>query len=97
MSNLSPGSVTKADDICIIIPTKNEQHTIGPILDGVKALTDHILIVDGRSEDLTLEEVKKRNVRYISDHGRGKGDALRIGVANTRQEIIVFLESGGRK
>ncbi len=95
MNNPPTGPYPKADDVCIIIPTKNEQETIGAILDGIKFFTDRILVVDGRSDDLTLEEVKKRNVRYVFDNGLGKGEALRIGVANTRQDIIVFLDADG--
>ncbi|NOR16076.1 MAG: glycosyltransferase, partial [Candidatus Aminicenantes bacterium] len=83
------------NDYCVIIPTKNEQDTIGQILDEVKALTSNILVVDSRSEDNTLEEVQQREVRHVFDNQTGKGDALRVGVQNSENDIIVFMDADG--
>jgi glycosyltransferase involved in cell wall biosynthesis len=82
-------------DFCIIIPTKNEKDTIGEVLDGVKQYTKNILVVDGHSNDDTLTEVKMRGIRYVLDNDRGKGDALKVGVENTKAEIIVFMDADG--
>lgn len=82
-------------DICVVIPTKNERGTIGAILEEVKRYTDNILVVDGRSDDGTISEVEKRGVSYVYDNGKGKGDALTVGVRNTSQEIVVFMDADG--
>jgi dolichol-phosphate mannosyltransferase len=95
MNDTARSNPPKSNDICVIIPTKNERDTIGPILDGVKAMTDNILVVDGRSDDGTLDEVGKRSVRWVFDNGLGKGDALRVGAAQTEQPIIVFMDADG--
>ena len=81
------------DDFCVVIPTKNEQDTIGNILDEVKTQTENILVVDGRSDDKTLDEVKNRGIRHVFDNQKGKGDALRVGVQNSEKEIIVFIDA----
>lgn len=85
----------EALDFCIIIPTKNEQDTIGPILECLKPLTQNILVVDGASSDNTLEIVKSHGVDYVLDNQKGKGDALKVGVDNTEQKIIVFMDADG--
>lgn len=87
--------IPAGNDFCVVIPTKNEQDTIGNILDEVKTQTENILVVDGRSDDKTLEEVQNRGIRHVFDNQRGKGDALRVGVQNTEQEIIVFIDADG--
>lgn len=80
---------------CVIIPTVNEAETIGAILDNVKELTDEILVVDGGSKDGTVEVVRQRGIQVVFDNRQGKGDALRVGVDNTKSEIIVFIDADG--
>ncbi len=85
----------KNNDFCVIIPTKNEEHTIGKILDEIKIYTNNILVVDGHSTDETVSVVEKKNVKYILDNQKGKGDALRIGVSHSTEDIIVFIDGDG--
>jgi glycosyltransferase involved in cell wall biosynthesis len=85
----------KSGDFCVIIPTKNEEHTIGGILDEIKIYTNNILVVDGHSMDKTVSVVEKKNVKYVLDNQKGKGDALRVGVAHTTEDIIVFVDGDG--
>lgn len=87
--------MNNAMDFCVIIPTKNEEDTIGQILERVKHLTQNILVVDGASSDKTHEIVKSHGVALVLDHQKGKGDALKVGVENTTQEIIVFMDADG--
>ncbi len=82
-------------DFCVVVPTKNEEGTIGEILDQIKAYTHHILVVDAHSDDGTLKEVKKRKIPYVFDNKKGKGDALKTGVHNCEQNIIVFVDADG--
>ncbi len=95
-NELGPPTDKETDmDFCVVIPTKNERDTIGAILEGVKQYTDNILVVDGRSDDGTISEIEKRGVPYVFDNGKGKGDALMVGVRNTSQEIVVFMDADG--
>ncbi len=97
MNNTNPHPPAKntSQDFCVIIPTKNEAKTIGTILDEIKRHTSNILIVDGCSKDNTISEVKKRGIPYIFDSQKGKGEALRLGVSHTHQDIIVFMDADG--
>ncbi|MBN2246516.1 MAG: glycosyltransferase family 2 protein [Candidatus Aminicenantes bacterium] len=90
-----PASKNNQKDFCVIIPTVNEAETIGTILDKVKEFTDKILVVDGGSKDGTVEVAQQRGVQVVFDNKQGKGDALRVGVDNTRSEIIVFIDADG--
>ncbi|MBD3413432.1 MAG: glycosyltransferase [Candidatus Aminicenantes bacterium] len=82
-------------NFCVVVPTKNEEGTIGEVLDQIKSLTRNILVVDGHSVDRTLNEVKKREIPYVLDHKKGKGDALKTGVRHCKQDIIVFIDADG--
>ena len=80
---------------CVIIPTKDEEETIGEILDEVRKFTENILIVDGHSSDNTVQIVQGKGVKCVFDNKVGKGDALRVGVAKTTEDIIVFMDADG--
>lgn len=82
-------------EFCVIIPTKNEVGTLGEIIDEVRQYTENIIIVDGHSDDGTLAIAKEKGVTFIFDNQKGKGDALRVGVAHADKDIIVFIDADG--
>jgi len=84
-----------AEDFCVIIPTRDEEDTIEGILNEVKKYTKNILVVDGHSKDKTASIVRKLGVRCIYDDRKGKGNALKIGVSHTKENIIVFADADG--
>ena len=79
----------------IIVPAKNEEETISEVLRGLCSMTDDLIIVDGHSSDRTVAIAKEYSVRVIQDNGRGKGDAVRVGLANARYPISVFIDADG--
>lgn len=79
----------------IVVPAKNEEATIEAVLDGLRDLTDDLIVVDGRSEDRTAAIAAARGARVVPDHGRGKGDAVRVGLAAARHPITVFIDADG--
>lgn len=59
----------KIIDLSVIIPTLNEQHYIGDLLDSLARQTvqpKEVIIVDAYSEDTTKEEVAKRKSLFPS-------------------------------
>ena len=61
----------------IVLPTKNEEKSIGTTISMIKRLCDcRIVVVDARSSDKTVEIAREKGVEVIYDHGKGKGDAL---------------------
>src|SRR6476659_2031064 len=50
-------------DLAIVIPTLNEEHYIGILLDSIASQTvlpKEIVVVDAESKDKTIEEIKRR-------------------------------------
>ena len=66
--------------LTIIIPTLNEAEAIGRVIEEVLSVgvpRDHILIVDGGSNDGTVEIASKYGVRVIRQRSKGKADAIK--------------------
>ena len=61
-----------------MIPTLNEEITIGQVLKNAKDKfkNEQILVIDGNSKDKTLEIVKSHGIEYLSQNGNGKGTAM---------------------
>jgi dolichol-phosphate mannosyltransferase len=79
----------------LIIPAKNEGATIEGVLRQSRPLADDILVVDGHSTDDTREIALKMGARVISDHGKGKGDGVRVGIQEATGDILVFIDADG--
>lgn len=81
--------------VTIIIPTRNEAAGIRQVLQWAKPYIDEILVVDGHSTDGTAELARQAGVRVIQDNGRGKGAALKLGIAEAHGDILVFMDADG--
>lgn len=79
----------------MVIPTKNEERTIGQIIDSVKQYANEVVVVDGRSEDKTLQVAKKAGAQTIVDQGKGKGKGIRMAIAKASGDILVFIDADG--
>lgn len=87
--------MTIPQHVTIIIPTRNEAAGIGQVLQWVKPYIDEILVVDGHSTDGTADLARQAGVRVIQDNGRGKGAALKLGIAEAHGDILVFMDADG--
>jgi dolichol-phosphate hexosyltransferase len=83
----------------IIIPTLNEEETIGELIRNIHSSSLpfdlSILVIDGRSTDGTLDICKREKVRFIIQKGKGKGSAMREAVELSDADIIVFIDGDG--
>jgi dolichol-phosphate mannosyltransferase len=79
----------------VVIPAKDEEGIVGSIVDACRPHADEILVVDGHSRDRTRDIAVEHGARVIVDNGRGKGDALRMAIAATTTEIVVFIDADG--
>lgn len=82
--------------LSVVIPTWNEAGNIGHVLSQL-ARFDDIVIVDGMSEDGTVELARaiRPDVRVVERKPRGKGDALRAGFEAATGDIIVMMDADG--
>lgn len=79
--------------VTVVICAKNEEQSIGKIIECTKPYSEEIIIVDGHSSDKTVQIAKSLGVRVVQDSGKGKGDAIRIGIREASKEIIVFMDA----
>lgn len=79
----------------IVVPARNEEATIGDVLRSVRDMTDDLIVVDGRSTDRTVSIAREYGARIIVDNGKGKGEAVRLGLAAARRPITVFIDADG--
>ena len=90
-------------DLAIIIPTLNEEHFIGYLLDSIirqNIQPKEIVIVDAYSKDTTLDIAKKYNVNKIiynklktGEAGKSVRDAL-LSAASLPKDIVESIIKG---
>lgn len=82
--------------ISAVIPTINEERTIGAVIDGLKEFPDiEIVVVDTNSTDQTTEISKSKGAIVIQEPTRGYGLAYKTGLASASGEVIVCLDGDG--
>ena len=83
--------------ISIVIPTFNEQKTIGECLKSLKNQTYkpiEITVVDDGSSDSTRNIVEdSQNIKLLTQGHKGPGQARNLGVANAKGAILVFVDA----
>jgi glycosyltransferase involved in cell wall biosynthesis len=81
--------------LSVVIPTRDEEGLIGEIIDAVRPYGDEILVVDGHSRDRTRDIAVQHGARVVLDHGKGKGEALRLSFDEAAGDILVFIDADG--
>lgn len=95
MINFLKGIRKSESEVEVIIPTLNEEKTIGSVIERTLFYADNVLVIDGRSEDSTVEIAKEIGARIIIQNGRGKGSALKEAFDHVDSEIVVMLDGDG--
>ncbi|MFQ5690891.1 MAG: glycosyltransferase family 2 protein [Gemmatimonadota bacterium] len=93
MSGTEPQAGSSA--FSIVVPALNEEATIGDVLAAVRDMTDDLIVVDGHSSDGTVAIAESYGARVVPDNRRGKGDAVRVGLAHARHPITVLIDADG--
>ena len=80
--------------ISIIIPTLDEERSLPPLLDAIHQQTaaHEVIVVDGGSQDRTLEVARDRGVRTLVSHP-GRGAGISIGAEASRGDVLFFLHA----
>lgn len=82
--------------ISAVIPTMNEEKTIGSVIEGLKNLDDiEILVVDTNSKDRTKQIASSEGARVIDQPLRGYGLAYKTGLTQASGDIIVCMDGDG--
>jgi dolichol-phosphate mannosyltransferase len=92
---ISQSSDVMLDGVSVVIPAKNEERSIGPIITRAMSFADEVVVVDGNSKDRTPEIARSLGARVVVDNGKGKGDAIRVGANAARYTTTVFMDADG--
>lgn len=86
--------------VCIILPTLNEEATIGKVIDEIpyasmakEGYRAEVLVVDGNSTDRTLEVARSRGVKVIIEPRRGKGRAIGTAFDAVKADFVFMLDA----
>jgi ubiquinone/menaquinone biosynthesis C-methylase UbiE len=88
--------------VSVIIPARNEAGNIENIFNRVPLMGSEteLIFVEGHSLDKTYETIRDMidrfpdtKARLFRQAGRGKGDAVRLGFAQARGDIIMILDA----
>lgn len=83
--------------VSVVIPTLNEAQNLPDVLFRLPAVVNEVIIVDGHSEDGTVEVATKvlPTAKVILQKRNGKGDALRSAFKHANGDIIVQIDADG--
>ena len=80
--------------VAVIVAALNEERGIGPTIEEIQGVlpNPHLIVVDGNSDDRTVEIAKNMGADVILQNGIGKGDAILHGIRKL-QPILRILQS----
>lgn len=88
--------IRKKLPVSLIIPAHNEEECVGHVVNAAKKVReiDEIIVVDDGSVDNTSKVAKKAGAKTIVlKQNRGKGYAMKMGAAQAKGEILLFLDA----
>lgn len=93
----------KIQKVSIVIPAKDEEDTIGKVLDVLNGFISQYnryefepIVVADHCKDKTEEIAKSKGAKVlVNELPAGKGNALRFGFKNSTGDVIVMLDSDG--
>lgn len=83
-------------EVCILIPTLNEEETIGEIIRAFKSEGfENIFVIDGNSTDSTRAIAAREGAHVEIQRGKGKGAAVKHAFELIEADIIVMIDGDG--
>jgi SAM-dependent methyltransferase len=88
--------------VSVIVPARNEAGNISEIFSRTPEMGagTELVFVEGHSSDNTYAAIEReiaghpsRSARVLKQTGRGKGDAVRLGFAEARGEVLMILDA----
>ncbi|HEX7515746.1 MAG TPA: glycosyltransferase [Chthoniobacterales bacterium] len=85
----------------IVVPCRNERGNVESVVARIAEIGNHteIIFVEGDSTDGTREEIQRviagnreRDIKLVTQEGRGKGDAVRRGFEVAKGDLLMILD-----
>ncbi len=93
-------SVSKDNNLFVVIPAYNESRRIDGVLKDIKQIGISVIVVDDGSKDSTFEQAKKHDVLVLRHRvNLGKGAAIKTGCEvafSMGADAIVMMDSDGQ-
>ncbi len=88
---------TRYPRISVVIPALNEADNLPHVLPTIAEIATEVIVVDGHSTDNTIAVARSLipDVKIVQQYGRGKGNALRCGLAESTGDIVVMMDADG--
>ena len=89
------------DGVSIVCACRNEQGHVAQLIERIPdfGAPTELIFVEGNSTDDTRGEILRqieahpeRDIRFLPQSGKGKGDAVRIGFAAARHDVLMILD-----
>lgn len=81
------------DDVSVLVPVLSEEQAIGKVLDDLKSQGfKKILVMDGYSDDRTVEIARAKGALVVEQQGVGKAGALRTGLAFVQTPYLLVMD-----
>ena len=102
VARMRGGWPTRGFSTSIVIPCRNERGNIEAAIQRIPLFGRHqeIIFVDGHSTDGTPEEIQRviqeypgKDIKFLVQDGKGKGDAVRKGFAHAIGDILMILDA----
>lgn len=84
------------NDVCILIPTLNEEATIVQLIKDFRSEGfENILVIDGHSSDNTRQLAEENGAKVIVQEGKGKGQAVQEAFQLIEEPYTVMIDGDG--
>ena len=94
--DLGSNNYSNKDDITVIIPTLNEEEAIGKVIKELKRCGyKNVLVIDGYSEDRTVEIARNYGAEVIYQIGHGKAAAIKTGLEKVKTRFALIMDGDG--
>ncbi len=88
-------SKSKEYSVTIIVPARNEEGNISQIIKSFPKFgkSQEFIFIEGGSTDNTWNEIKKTEVKAFKQRGKGKADAVRLGLSKASGDILMIYDA----
>lgn len=83
--------------VSVVVPARNEAPNLPHVLAALPEGLYEVILVDGHSDDGTVEVARALlpSITVVRQRGRGKGNALAAGFAAATGDVIVAIDADG--